>query len=360
MTVLLRIFIASFLCLSPFLSFADTPDTTTPAPVNPFGSTPDPTTTANPTTTTPITTSTTTATDGLGNISVRDLNVRGDAKVGTSRTGYIDDFKSYFGEYFFGATITGEKGAQYLLINIARDLKNFFMVVAIVYLVVLVFRLFFGHGGDEDMKNLRMGILWTSVGIIVMQIAYTLISLLFNSAISPGQTVDGYTATILLDNVVYPFVKLLQTIASFAFLAMAFYAFFRITTAHGEEDKIKKGKKTVMYAIIGFLMLKIPGFLISSIYGKVQCEKNILNICKIADPKVSDSVTIMTTFINYLNTFVGIVTVLLIIYAGWLVLSGGGDEEKLKKAKHIIVYALIGIFILVASYALFNFFVLKG
>lgn len=34
-----------------------------------------------------------------------------------------------------------------------------------------------------------------------------------------------------LDNIVYPFVRLLEMLASFAFLAMAFYAFFRIVVA---------------------------------------------------------------------------------------------------------------------------------
>jgi hypothetical protein len=68
----------------------------------------------------------------------------------------------------------------------------------------------------------------------------------------------------------------------------------------------------------------------------------------------------MTKVINYFNGFIGLITVILIIYAWFLVLTGAWDDEKLKKAKSIIVYAFIGIFLLVSSYALFNFFVLKG
>lgn len=49
----------------------------------------------------------------------------------------------------------------------------------------------------------------------------------------------------------------------------------------------------------------------------------------------------------------------MVIYAGWLVLISGGDEEKLKKAKNIVIYILIGLVILVASHAIFRFFIMQ-
>jgi flagellar basal body-associated protein FliL len=38
----------------------------------------------------------------------------------------------------------------------------------------------------------------------------------------------------------------------------------------------------------------------------------------------------------------------------------GGDEEKLKKAKNTILYIVLGFIVLVASHAIFRFFILKG
>lgn len=110
--------------------------------------------------------------------------------------------------------------------------------------------------------------------------------------------------------------------------------------------------------------MKVPRVLVESIYGKADCGNSglfgISMTCQITSPNLSATVRIMTTAINYFNGFIGLITVILIIYAGFLVLTGAGDDEKLKKAKSIIKYALVGIFLLVASYALFNFFVLKG
>lgn len=272
------------------------------------------------------------------------------------RTGYIESFKSSFGNYFFTGDITGEKGAQYLMITIARDLKNVVILLAVVYLFIMVIKIIFSAGSDEDAKKWRMGVVYTSLGIVLMQIAYTLIVTLFD------KQVTGSTAFDFMEKIVYPLVRMLELLASFAFLAMAFYAFYRISTAGGDEEKAKKGKRTILFALVGFLALKVPRVLVESIYGKATCDTGLLGIgvCNISSPDLSATVQIMTKAINYFNGFVGLVTVILIIYAGFLVLTGAGDDEKVKKAKKIILYAFIGIFLLVASYALFNFFVLKG
>lgn len=109
------------------------------------------------------------------------------------------------------------------------------------------------------------------------------------------------------------------------------------------------------------MLIKIPKAIVTSIYGTVKCDNALIfGICKLEDPNLSGSITIMTKVVNYLNGFLGILTVLLIIYAGWLVLTSGGDDEKLKKAKGTIKYIFIGLFLIVASYSLFNFFLLRG
>ncbi|NDK19594.1 hypothetical protein GW819_02020 [Candidatus Gracilibacteria bacterium] len=290
-------------------------------------------------------------------VTTRDLDLKGDARGGsTSREQQVDmdNFKSSFGSYFFGGDITGESGAKYLLITIARDLKNVITLLAIVFLFIMAIKIIFSHGSEEDIKKWRHGIISASIGIVVMQVAYVLVSTLYDTS------VNGVTAFDFLEKIVYPFVRLLELLASFAFLAMAFFAFYTIITGGGSEEKAKKGKQTIIFAIIGFLLIKVPRVLVESIYGKAQCDGGLFGICQVTSPNLSATVQIMTTAINYFNGFVGIVVVLLIIYAGFLVLTGGGDDEKLKKAKSIIKYAIIGIFLLVASYTLFNFFVLKG
>lgn len=157
--------------------------------------------------------------------TTRDLNVNFDARNGTVKEGYINDFSTGFGTYFFGGDLTGEKGAKYLMITIARDLKNVATLLAVVFLFILVIKIIFSNGSEEDVKKWKHGIIFTSIGIIIMQIAYILIATLYD------KKVDGITASDFLDKIIYPFIRMLELLASFAFLAMAFYAFYLIITA---------------------------------------------------------------------------------------------------------------------------------
>jgi type IV secretory pathway VirB2 component (pilin) len=54
----------------------------------------------------------------------------------------------------------------------------------------------------------------------------------------------------------------------------------------------------------------------------------------------------------YLMTFISIIAVLYIIYAGFQILIGAGDEEKMKKAKNIVLYVTLGIILMWLSYSI--------
>lgn len=56
-------------------------------------------------------------------------------------------------------------------------------------------------------------------------------------------------------------------------------------------------------------------------------------------------------------SLVGVVFLVLMIYGGFLWMTAGGEAEKVKKAKGIIINAIIGLIIVLASYAI-TFFIL--
>jgi lysylphosphatidylglycerol synthetase-like protein (DUF2156 family) len=58
--------------------------------------------------------------------------------------------------------------------------------------------------------------------------------------------------------------------------------------------------------------------------------------------------------VNYFLTFLGIVAVLMLIYAGVTYVTAGGEQDKVDSAKKIIMYALVGIIIILLSFAIVN------
>lgn len=64
--------------------------------------------------------------------------------------------------------------------------------------------------------------------------------------------------------------------------------------------------------------------------------------------------SLVLTIVNFALTFLGLIAVVMIIYGGFLYVSAAGNEEKINQGKKIIMYAVIGIVIILLSFAIVN------
>jgi len=295
----------------------------------------------------------------FASISFADpLDAKWDTRAGTDRLNYADMAKGWFGSNFFWWSQSWEKWIEWLLFTAARNLKDVLIAVAVIYLFILVLRIIYWQWSEEDFKKLRMGILWTTFGIVLMQVAYVAVTTLYNKDIWAATAQDLTTAILM------PFIRLLEVVTSFLFISMAFAAFFRIVTSWWWEDGFKKWRKTVMNAVIWFILVKISAALVYSVYGKNDCSQTVLGTQQCSDsylgnPNINDTVKIIASSIKYLTWFVGIVTMLLIIFAWFNILTSSWDEAKVKKWKSTIKYIIIWIALIVCSVIIFNFITWK-
>jgi hypothetical protein len=63
----------------------------------------------------------------------------------------------------------------------------------------------------------------------------------------------------------------------------------------------------------------------------------------------------VTLVINYFLGILGLVAVAMLIYAGVLMVTAGGNDEQVGKARKIITYAVIGIVIILLSWTIVTF-----
>jgi cytochrome bd-type quinol oxidase subunit 2 len=63
----------------------------------------------------------------------------------------------------------------------------------------------------------------------------------------------------------------------------------------------------------------------------------------------------ITLIINYALGMLGLVAVAFLIYAGVLMVTAGGNDEQIAKARKIITYAVIGIVIILLSWTIVTF-----
>jgi hypothetical protein len=60
------------------------------------------------------------------------------------------------------------------------------------------------------------------------------------------------------------------------------------------------------------------------------------------------------TILNFFLGFLGFVATIMVIYGGGLYVVSAGNDESVGKAKKILLYAVIGIIIILISFALIN------
>lgn len=69
--------------------------------------------------------------------------------------------------------------------------------------------------------------------------------------------------------------------------------------------------------------------------------------------------SLLQQIINIFSVIVGVVAVIMIIYAGFRYITSGGDSSKVGNAKNTILYALIGLVIVALSQVIVRFVLSK-
>jgi hypothetical protein len=122
------------------------------------------------------------------------------------------------------------------------------------------------------------------------------------------------------------------------------------------QTKIKSNKLTMKLVkqtlIVAALMMGALALVshMPSVYavGFLTPEDNLLGT-------EGDLRSLIRTVLNYFLGFLGLLTVIFIIYAGILYVTAAGNDENTTKAKGIIKNAAIGLIIILLSFALVNF-----
>jgi len=104
------------------------------------------------------------------------------------------------------------------------------------------------------------------------------------------------------------------------------------------------------FTLIILLFILCASFLIAQTADTTSIENPLKKEGGPIDPE-----ELYGRIISGLLGFVGIVSLVAFVYAGFVFLISAGNPERVKKAKDTMIYAVIGVFVSMASYAILNF-----
>lgn len=114
----------------------------------------------------------------------------------------------------------------------------------------------------------------------------------------------------------------------------------RYVLSGGDSSKIAQAKNTILYAIVGLVITVFAYAITNFIIGTFSAT---------SFSALRDNV------INTLGFAGAALAVIMIIYGAFRYVTSNGDSGKIAAAKNTILYAVIGLVIVIAAYGIVNF-----
>lgn len=117
---------------------------------------------------------------------------------------------------------------------------------------------------------------------------------------------------------------------------------------------MKKNIKQLLILLFILVVLILPYFVFAQTapldtLKKVQPESGYEEVDEFTIAEV------LGYAVNTLLSILGIIFIIMIVYGGYHYMTAGGDESKVEKSRKTIQRAIIGLIILVSSYAIWFF-----
>jgi len=157
--------------------------------------------------------------------------------------------------------------------------------------------------------------------------------------------------SIFVWKIVLNVIQIALVLAGWIALIFIMYGAFLFITGGGNASQVEKGRKSIFNAIIGLIISMGAIAITNLIFGLLDgsTSNNEYGVREIAAGDV------LTAGINLAYYIAGIVAVIVIIISGIMYATSMGDSGRVTRSKNMILYAVIGLGVLIAAFAITNF-----
>lgn len=141
-------------------------------------------------------------------------------------------------------------------------------------------------------------------------------------------------------------------------VVMMLWASFLYLTSAGQPGKIKQANEVVVWTIIGAGILLLSTALITLVMDTLQAGQRAKDVIT-TNPGLcsweSTQTTVVGTILNVVNLFswfIGVLSVAMALYSGFLFMTSRGNPQNAAKAGKTIFYAIVGVTVAVISYSI--------
>ncbi|MDQ7023409.1 MAG: hypothetical protein Q9M97_07955 [Candidatus Gracilibacteria bacterium] len=248
------------------------------------------------------------------------------------------------------------KAANDIGFSLLRIAKIILQALLVVYIVYVGGKMIMSMGSDEGELTKAKSQLWYSLiaivfinvpGVMYEAITFSNGNKNINGGVG-GTFVDPNSKNILVNMDLFGngfLANIVSALEVFIFIIAVYViimAGIKMMTARGRDEKIKEGKEKLLYSIFAMIFV-----------GFIEAWKQVATSGKITGGEGS-ATYIFGKAIDMSLLIAGPVAMIFLTYAGYIYITSNGDEDKVKKAKSIIINTLLATLLLITMVTFLN------
>lgn len=254
----------------------------------------------------------------------------------------------------------GIEQAQALAVSVAGNLRNIIGAVCIIVIFIAGVKLIAARGDQEVFTKQTETLKYAVIGLFIIGLAGDLAQVFDvkgggflkdpSTAIQRAKLFNRSTEIIIT------FIKYI--VGSLAVLFTVRNG-LRLVLVGGDEEEVAKDKKNFFYGFIGIVFIIMANPIVNKIFFKIDMDKypGLQPVQPGVDPqRLIAEITGMT---NLIAAIAGPVALLALVAGGLMYIVAAGEDEKITKAKKIITWSILGLFIIYGAFAIVSTFVAR-
>jgi len=235
--------------------------------------------------------------------------------------------------------------------RVLRIVKTILMWLMVIFMVYTGAMMIMSMWSDEEqLSSAKRQIWYAAVALIFINIPGTIYEAFYKngdttvgSSVSTSAFWDNSTEStgnLFFDFFVFghtlnnQIVLFLEIIVFLGAIFMLTLAGISLMTSRGREEKMKEAKNKILYTVLALVFV-----------GIIEAWKRVA-----FDGEISDGVNLFQSLANLALFFAAPVAIFFLTLAGYYFITSNGDEERVKKAKSIIINTILATLILLAGY----------
>lgn len=248
---------------------------------------------------------------------------------------------------------SGQKLAIDLVLRGLGYVKVLTVVVGVLIITLQGLRLVKAAGNAEELTKVKTTLIYLVVAFVLISMGQDLAKIFDMSSgsllSSPSEIIKHVQIFDKQVQVIITFIK--YFIGAVATLNLVI-AGIKMATQGGQEEVIGEQKKRIYVSVAGLIMIILAQPAIEKVF--YVTDKQAYSGVTGVNPtmSVSGGISQVVGVTNFVISFLGVISVLMLVYAAFLYALSGGNEEQTGKAKKILLTTVIGMFVIFGAFAL--------